>query len=198
MSDNSELVAVIDFETTGLSPAYGARPTEIAITLLENEVVVDRFQSLMNSGVWIPSHIEVLTGITNDMIALAPDTISVMKQAFKFCKTTKLVAHNAAFDKRFWLAEKLNASQCIADEFVCTMLVARRLYRAAQNHKLTTLSEHLNLKPKAGFHRAQVDADVTAHLYIKICQDITSKIMTSKITYNSLLEMQKNNFAMFN
>ncbi len=35
-------VAVIDFETTGLSPAAGDRATEIAIVLLEGDRVVDR------------------------------------------------------------------------------------------------------------------------------------------------------------
>ena len=51
-------IAVIDFETTGLSPAMGDRATEIAIVLLEGDQVVGRFQSLMNAGVRISSFIE--------------------------------------------------------------------------------------------------------------------------------------------
>jgi hypothetical protein len=43
-------IAVIDFETTGLSPAMGDRSTEIAIVLLEGSLVVARFQSLMKAG----------------------------------------------------------------------------------------------------------------------------------------------------
>ena len=50
-------VAVIDFETTGLSPGMGDRATEIAIVLLEGDRVVDRYQSLMNAGVRIPAFI---------------------------------------------------------------------------------------------------------------------------------------------
>ena len=46
----SHPIAVIDFETTGISPGQGARATEVAIVLLDNGVVVDRFQSLMKSG----------------------------------------------------------------------------------------------------------------------------------------------------
>lgn len=49
--------AVIDFETTGLSPALGARPTEVAIVLIAEGKIVDRFQSLMNPGVSIPNDI---------------------------------------------------------------------------------------------------------------------------------------------
>ena len=46
-------IAVIDFETTGISPAMGDRATEVAIVMLEDGRVVDRFQSLMNAGVQI-------------------------------------------------------------------------------------------------------------------------------------------------
>ena len=45
----SAAIAVIDFETTGMTPAQGARATEVAIVLLEQGRVVDRFQSLMQA-----------------------------------------------------------------------------------------------------------------------------------------------------
>src|SRR5439155_5583810 len=70
-------IAVIDFETTGLSPAMGDRATEVAIVLVEGGRVVDRFQSLMNAGVRIPAFITGLTGITNAMVAPAPDATAV-------------------------------------------------------------------------------------------------------------------------
>ena len=71
-------VAIIDFETTGLSPLQGDRATEIAIVLMEGDRVVDRFQSLMNAGVYINSFIESYTGITNEMISAAPPAHEVM------------------------------------------------------------------------------------------------------------------------
>ncbi|HRO80128.1 MAG TPA: exonuclease domain-containing protein, partial [Alicycliphilus denitrificans] len=61
----SSPIAVIDFETTGMMPAQGARATEVAIVLVEGGHVVERFQSLMQTGVWIPPFITRLTGITN-------------------------------------------------------------------------------------------------------------------------------------
>ena len=67
-----ELVAVIDFETTGLSPAQGDRATEIAAVLLCDGKVVDHYQSLMNAGVRIPPYIEALTGISTAMVRQAP------------------------------------------------------------------------------------------------------------------------------
>jgi DNA polymerase-3 subunit epsilon len=67
-----ETVAVLDFETTGLSPQYGDRATEIAIALVRDGQVIDRFQSLMNAGRRIPLEITQLTGISNAMIRDCP------------------------------------------------------------------------------------------------------------------------------
>ena len=66
-------IAVIDFETTGISPDHGDRATEVAIVIVEGSRVVDRFQSLMNAGVYIPAFITQLTGISNAMVAAAPE-----------------------------------------------------------------------------------------------------------------------------
>ena len=73
------IYAVIDLETTGLSPDHGARPTEIAVVLVNNEEIIGRYQSLMNSGARIPAFIEALTGISNAMIRKAPPAAEVMK-----------------------------------------------------------------------------------------------------------------------
>jgi len=65
-------IAIIDFETTGISPNMGDRATEVAVVMLENGQVVDRYQSLMNAGVRVNSFITQLTGITNEMVQAAP------------------------------------------------------------------------------------------------------------------------------
>ena len=48
------------------------RATEIAAVLLRDGRIVDRYQSLTNAGAWVPPVIEELTGITNDMVRVAP------------------------------------------------------------------------------------------------------------------------------
>jgi DNA polymerase III subunit epsilon len=129
-------IAVIDFETTGLSPTMGDRATEVAIVLVEDGQVVDRFQSLMNAGLHIPAFITSLTGITNAMVAAAPAAESVMRDASRFVGDAPMVAHNASFDRRFWQAELTRAGETATQPFACTMLVARGLYPQAPSHKL--------------------------------------------------------------
>ena len=157
-------IAVIDFETTGLSPAHGARATEVAIVLLQDGQVVDRFDSLMQSGAWIPAFITQLTGITNAMVASAPEAASVMQDAARFVGDAPMVAHNAAFDRKFWQAELARADLPAPQPFACTVLLSRRLHPQAPNHRLGGLMDFHGL-PRAGTaHRALADAEMAAAL----------------------------------
>jgi DNA polymerase III subunit epsilon len=170
-------IAVIDFETTGMSPAVGSRATEVAAVLVEDGRIVGRFQSLMNSGAWIPPFIEQLTGISNAMLADAPPARAVMHEVMRFTRGVPLVAHNAAFDRGFWQAEAARA-ECEADpahRFACTMLLARRLYPEAPNHRLGTLADWHGLPKNGRAHRALADAEVTAHLLLRLQADLRER-----------------------
>ncbi len=185
------LTAVIDFETTGISPACGDRATEVAIVLLQNGRVVDRFQSLMNAGVRIPSFITQLTGITNAMVASAPDAAQVMQDASRFVGAVPLVAHNAAFDRKFWQAELTRAGEDAPQPFICTLLLSRRLYPQAPNHKLGSLVDY-HLLPRTGqAHRALADAEMAAELFIQIQRDLQSRHGVGSADHALLMTLQR-------
>ena len=169
------LTAVIDFETTGISPGCGDRATEVAIVLLESGQVVDRFQSLMNAGVRIPSFITQLTGITNAMLAGAPEAAQVMRDASRFVGAVPLVAHNAAFDRKFWQAELERAGLDAPQPFICTLLLSRRLYPQAPNHKLGSLIDYHRLPRTGQAHRALADAEMAAGLLGQIQHDLRTR-----------------------
>ena len=170
-------IAVIDFETTGLSPAMGDRATEIAIVLIEGGQVVDRFQSLMNAGVRISAFIEAYTGISNEMIAGAPPAEEVMGEASRFVGDAPMVAHNASFDRRFWAAELQRLGHDSAPgnmhaPFACTMLLARRLYPEARSFRLGSLAAFHDIDFSSRAHRAMADAEVAAALLVRIQRDL--------------------------
>ena len=185
------LVAVIDFETTGLSPAMGDRATEVAIVLLEAGVVVDRFQSLMNAGVHIPAFITSLTGISNAMIASAPPADRVMRDASRFTGNVPLVAHNAAFDRKFWQAELARAGEAAAHPFACTLLVSRRLYPQAPSHKLGVLADYHQLPKAARAHRALADAEMAASLLGQIQHDLRTRHGVTRPDHALLMQLQR-------
>lgn len=184
-------LAVIDFETTGATPAHGARATEVAICLLEDGRIVDRYASLMNAGVRIPSFITQLTGITNAMVAAAPPAGVVMREAAAFVGQRPMVAHNAAFDRQFWRSELAHCGLTAANDFACTLLLSRRLYPDAPNHKLGTLAQWFDLPVSGRAHRALADAEVAAHLLARMQHDLQKRHGCSRADAALLMALQR-------
>ncbi|WP_367066901.1 3'-5' exonuclease [Oryzisolibacter sp. LB2S] len=167
-----EPIAVIDFETTGMMPHQGARATEVAIVLLQGERVVDRFDSLMHTGVWIPPFITELTGITNAMVAEAPPAAEVMRAAARFVGDAPMVAHNASFDSKFWQAELAHAGLTAPQPFACTVLLSRRIFPDAPSHSLGRITDHLGLPRPGRAHRALADAEMAAALLARMQREL--------------------------
>lgn len=185
-----ERVAVIDFETTGLSPAMGDRATEIAAVILEGGRVVDRYQSLMNAGVRVPAHIEALTGISNAMLREAPPASDVMRAVADFVGDSPLVAHNAAFDARFWDAELARITRKRQQEFACSLLLARRLLPQAPSHKLGALIEFPRLPVAGRYHRALADAEMAASLLLRLEAELVARHQVAEVSHALLRTIQ--------
>lgn len=184
-------IAVIDFETTGISPNLGDRATEVAIVITEQGRVVDRYQSLMNAGVRIPSFITQLTGITNAMIETAPPADAVMREAARFVGEVPMVAHNASFDRRFWMAELERAGAEAPQPFACTVLLSRRLYPEAPSHKLGSLVDFFRLPRTGQAHRALADAEMAAELLGRIQHDLRARHGVSEPDHTFLMALQR-------
>lgn len=183
--------AVIDFETTGMAPEHGARPTEIAVVLVRDGAVVDRYQSLINAGAHVPYEIQALTGISNAMVRAAPPVGQVMGEAADFVGDHPLVAHNAAFDRKFWDAELDRLGRRRAGDFVCSLLLARRVFPDTPNHRLGTLVSSLRLPDTGRFHRALADAEATAHLFLRIDAELRRRYALAALDHALLMKLQK-------
>lgn len=168
-------VIVLDFETTGLSPNQGDRAIEIGAIRVENGQITDRFQRLMYPGRRINGFIESYTGITNHMLKDADPCESVMAEFADFIEDFNLVAHNASFDSKFLVSELARINKNSAHLFACSMLIARRLYQDAPNHKLGSLVRFKNLPTDGTFHRALADAEMTTHLWLKMLEDMNNR-----------------------
>jgi len=190
-----ETMAIIDFETTGLSPKDGARATEIAAVIVQDTKIVGRYQSLMNAGVTVPTFITELTGITNLMVRSAPSSSQVMQEVLEFVGRLPIVAHNASFDKKFFEYECLLAGKTPSNQFVCSMLVSRRLFPTSPNHKLGTLVRALNITKTGDFHRALSDAEMTAELLLKFGEHLKKDYGIDYPTHALLRKLQKTKYS---
>lgn len=184
-------VVVLDFETTGLSPDMGERAIEIGAVRIEDGVVTGRFQELMNPGQRVSYFIEDYTGISNEMLKDAPSCEEVMSQFADFIDGYNLVAHNASFDKRFLDAELGRISRRYTGQFVCSMLVARRIYPNAPDHKLGTLVSYANIPSEGVFHRALYDSEMTAKLWLAMLDSMSGQYDLSDIPFSLLQKVAK-------
>jgi DNA polymerase-3 subunit epsilon len=170
-------IAVIDFETTGMC-AGEDRIIEVAAAIVEDGAVVATFAELMNPGFRIPAFITGLTGISNAMVRSAPPPEAVMPRLRAFLGDRPCLAHNAAFDQRFFTAEMELAQETHARPFLCSVLLARRLVPDAPSHRLGALATHLDLTWPTGMqaHRALADVLVTAALWRHLLGVVTARL----------------------
>lgn len=187
----ADSVVVLDFETTGLSPEHGDRAIEIGAVLVEQGQIVDRFQRLMNPGFRISRFIEGYTGITNEMLKGQAACESVMAEFSGFIAGRNIVAHNAAFDRRFLDFELKRANRVHEGACCCSLLLSRRVYRDSPNHKLQTLIAHAGIPQTGKFHRALADAEMTASLWMSMIDTIRQQYGVSMIFFDQLTELSR-------
>jgi DNA polymerase-3 subunit epsilon len=188
---NADTVIVLDFETTGLSPACGDRAIEIGAVRIEGGEITGRFQELMNPGRNVSGFIVGLTGISNAMLAEARPCHDVMHEFADFIDGYNLVAHNASFDKGFLDAELRQIGRAYTGEFACSMLAARRIYPEAENHKLGTLVRHLNIPTAGGFHRALYDSEMTAQVWLTMLDEIDRRFDILGVPFTTIQKLSK-------
>ena len=150
--------AFVDLETTG-THAGGDRITEIGIVRVEDGAAprVTEWSSLVNPQVPIPPAIQVLTGISDAMVASAPPFDRLLSDVATLLQGCVFVAHNARFDYGFLKHAFARAGGAFTARVLCTVRLSRRLFPDAEGHGLDALIERHSLAISAR-HRALGDA----------------------------------------
>eukprot|EP01034_Spumella_vulgaris_P040752 gene40752-50426_t len=183
---------MIDFETTGLSPDMGDRITEVAALRIEDGRVTERYVSLINCGVRIPSFITGLTGITQRMVDTAPPVAEVVPALLEFIGADALAAHNASFDEKFLRAESARLGLAPAHQgTVCSLKLSRRVFPALGSYKLGQLSGQLGIRFKSAAHRAESDAEVAAEVLLHIARHLGHTYGLPAVAPELLLSVNK-------
>jgi DNA polymerase-3 subunit epsilon len=169
----NQSIVMLDFETTGLSPDMGDRITEVAALRIVDGQVVERYVSLINCNVRIPSFITGLTGITQAMVDGAPPVSRVVPELLDFIGGDALSAHNASFDDKFLRAEAARLGLTPGHQsLVCSLKLSRRVFPNLASYKLGNLSGQLGIRFASAAHRAESDAEVAAQVLIHIGRHI--------------------------
>jgi DNA polymerase-3 subunit epsilon len=151
-------VVFLDLETTGAT-ATRDRITEVGLIEVDNGRFVREWSSLVNPGMSIPPGIQALTGISNDMVALAPRFEEIARELYEAIDGRVLIAHNARFDYGFLKNEFRRLGKTFTTPVLCTVKLSRKLFPQHPRHNLDSLMMRHGIQCDAR-HRALGDARV--------------------------------------
>jgi DNA polymerase-3 subunit epsilon len=162
----ARLVA-LDTETTGMSPADGSALVEVASVTLESGARGAEWSSLVRPGRPIPPDAVRVHGITDAMVADAPEPGAIAGRLRATCGDLPLVFHNAPFDLPF-LQEMMSRAgeRPLFNPVVDTLGLARGLFGSGGN-SLEPLAVRLKIQPENA-HRALGDARTMAQVFLAL------------------------------
>ena len=163
--------AVIDIETTGISPKYDSI-IELSALKIKDNSIVDTFTSLVNPGFKIDSFITELTGITNEMLQESNKIEKILPDFLNFIGDSLLVGHNINFDINFIYDNCITLfNKSLQNDFIDTMRISKRILKELPHHKLSDLANFYNISYD-GAHRALNDCKITQDCFIKLQDSI--------------------------
>jgi DNA polymerase III epsilon subunit family exonuclease len=170
---------VFDVETTGPKLPPG-RVMELGACRVQGGQIVSEFQTLLNPRAPIPPFVSRLTGITESMVRSAPTFEEVADEWLLFAGDAVLVAHDAPFDVRSVNHEVslVHPGRRMANTYLCTVTLARRLYPELGFYRLHALAEHFGV-PLPNHHRAASDALATAGVFLRLLEDLRQHGVTN-------------------
>lgn len=154
---------VLDFETTGLSH-INDKIIEIGAIKVNNNNIVDKFDTLINPKTTIPPFISSKINITNEMVKDKPFIEDIFKDFIYFLEDLPLVIHNVKFDMRFLIFNSKNLGFNITNSALDTVATTKNLFPELKKYNLAFLCNHFKISnPNA--HRAMSDVLATYELY---------------------------------
>ncbi|HSC92103.1 MAG TPA: exonuclease domain-containing protein [Gaiellaceae bacterium] len=158
--------AVVDLETTGLSPER-SRICELGAVRVRALELDGDLQTFVNPGGRLPVAVSSLTGIRDAELRAAPSAEWAVRRFLDFAGDAVLVAHNARFDLAFLDREvgRLTGRR-LAGPVVDTVSLARRLLEGrVSRFGLASLAWFFGTSVQP-CHRALPDAQATAEVLL--------------------------------
>lgn len=167
-------LAVIDFETTGLSPRSGCRVIEASVVRIdpgaEPRLVFDTL--IDPEG---PVYCSSIHGITDEDVVGAPRFCDVAGEFAEACRGAVIAAYNAEFDMRFFVAEQARLprlADVVIPPYLCLMYL-RPLLGLGARVRLDVAADELGLPSTT--HRAAEDCLLGAALWANYLQQLNGQ-----------------------
>lgn len=167
--DNEKYLIAIDFETANSHPLSAC---QVGVIVFSGGEVVYEFESLIkppqrhNKFNYYNTKIH---NIREEDVVDSQNWLELYKNFETYFNDAIFVAHNAAFDMRVLKAlNEFYAIKIPESDYYCTVELSRRIYPYLPNHKLNTVSAHLDIE--LDHHDAMSDAFACALIVFKSLQ----------------------------
>jgi DNA polymerase III subunit epsilon len=185
-------LAIIDFETTGLSPEQD-RVIEVGVACFEHGELTALKNWLVNPGIPVPEESRAVHNIGDEELKDAPAFAAIVKELAAVVDGHLPVAYNALFDRAFLHSELARAEHSrkgsrIAPAFhedvlwVDPLVWVRELYKDERGHRLGEVCARLGI-PLDNAHRAASDAEATGRVLLALAARMPA-------TYGELIRLQ--------
>ncbi|MEM0923613.1 MAG: exonuclease domain-containing protein [Pseudomonadota bacterium] len=162
---------VFDTETTGLLPNQGDEIVQIAAMRIVKQRLLtgEAFDTLVNPGRSIPKLATSVHGISEEMVADAPEVPNAVKRFHAYCGDAVLIAHNAPFDIAFLRRQEAPLGISFDNPVLDTVLLSAILYGRTAEHSLDALTQRLGIEiPAEDRHTALGDARATGQAFLRM------------------------------
>ncbi|MCD0504825.1 DNA polymerase III subunit epsilon [Bordetella petrii] len=162
---------IFDTETTGLDPAQGHRIVEIGCVEIVNRTVTgNHLHIYLNPDRDSDPEALAVHGLTTEFLADKPRFSEVTGQFLEFIQGAELIAHNAAFDVKFFNAELARAGHQGIGEYCAqitdSLLHARTLYPGKRNSLDALCDRHGISNAHRTLHGALLDSQLLAEVWL--------------------------------
>ncbi len=162
---------IFDTETTGLDPAQGHRIVEIGCVELVNRMATgNNLHIYLNPDRDSDPEALAVHGLTTEFLSDKPRFPEVADEFVKFIQGAELIAHNAAFDVKFFNAELAKTGRGPINDFCETvtdsLLHARSLFPGKRN-SLDALCDRFGISnAHRTLHGALLDSQLLAEVWL--------------------------------
>ncbi len=181
---------VFDTETTGLDPQRDEVVQIAGVRILRGRIVSgDDFDQFVDPGRPIPESSSRIHGISDAMVAGAPDWPAARDAFLEFTDNAVLIAHHAAFDMAFLNRPPKAAGDDRPTPVLCTAQLSLGLNPHLDDHTLDGLAERLGVEIDDELrHTALGDAKATAEVFLKMVPILAAR---GVVTLSDALRFQK-------
>lgn len=172
---------VFDTETTGLRPSQGDEVVSLsAIRVRRGKIqAAETFHTLINPGRPIPAESSRFHGIDDAQVREAPPLGEVLPRFYEYVGDAVLVAHNAAFDKKFLdLAADAGGLPHLDNPILDTLFLSYGIHKDFEGHNLDAIARRLGIEIE-GRHTSLGDARATAEILLRLISLLSSRGVTT-------------------